>query len=74
MRAAVLALPQVTGIRRLRMRDCGPICFFDMTLTLPHIMTLHQAHDVISQAEQVIRQIVPECDITIHYEPDEYED
>jgi cation diffusion facilitator family transporter len=72
IRAAVLAIPAVIEVRRLRLRDCGPVCFLDLTIVLPHIMTLHQAHDIVSQAEAAIRKIVPESDITIHYEPDEY--
>ena len=70
---AVRGIPEIIEIRRLRLRDCGPVCFLDMTIVLPHVLTLHAAHDIVSQAEAAIRKIVPDCDITIHYEPDEYQ-
>lgn len=73
VREAVLAIPEIIEIRRLRLRDCGPVCFLDMTIVLPHVMTLHQAHDIVCQAEAAIRKVIPESDITIHYEPDEYQ-
>lgn len=73
IRDAVLAIPEVIEIRRLRLRDCGPVCFLDLTIVLPRALTLHEAHNIVSRVEEAIRKIVPDGDITIHYEPEEYQ-
>lgn len=68
---AVAEVPEVVRLARLRIRDSGPYCFGDMTIILPAIYSLEEAHAVTEKVEARIRAVLPDADITVHYEPEE---
>ncbi len=68
---ALLSVKGVDSLHDLRTRRAGPTCFIQCHLVLDPDITLHQAHLIASQAEDAVRKLFAEADITLHMEPDE---
>jgi divalent metal cation (Fe/Co/Zn/Cd) transporter len=54
---------------RIRARTSGPRIFADIHVTMDGSLSLNAAHALTEQIQQVIRQINPEIDVTVHAEP-----
>lgn len=71
----LLELPNVTEVRRVRMRRAGNKCFADIIIAAPRTLTFEQIHElsdlvenvVIAEAEKVSPQ--EEVDVVVHVEP-----
>jgi len=74
IRAAIKSVPDVRGPVSLRARMAGPRLFVDAAVPIGRSISFEGAHEVVSQVEERIREIVPEASIVIHAEPLRTED
>ncbi len=68
--AAVLGVPGVKRISRLRVRESGANIYVDMTLILPGNISFDAAHAISRSAEEAVRLAAPRADVTVHFEPE----
>jgi cation diffusion facilitator family transporter len=68
--ALVEGIPHVLRISRLRLRESGRDNFIDLEIILPGYLDLTEAHNVTLKVEEAIQALLPEADITIHFEPE----
>ncbi|HSF80415.1 MAG TPA: cation diffusion facilitator family transporter [Anaerolineales bacterium] len=69
----VQALGQVPGVQRVRhvrLRWSGPEAFADVTLTAQRDLPLEHAHQVATEAEKTVQQLMPQVEVTVHLEPE----
>lgn len=69
IREAVETLPRVVDCHRVRVRPSGPHLFIDAHVVMDGEMSLRKAHDLTEQIEEVIGELLPNADITVHPEP-----
>ena len=69
IKTAVEALENVVDCHNIRVRQSGPNYFVDLHLTLDGSQTLQEAHDLTERAEEAVRAVLPEADVTVHPEP-----
>ena len=62
-------VPGVVSVGRLRLRRSGPDAFADVTLQVGRDTPLEQAHEIASQAESAVQEILPGADVVVHVEP-----
>lgn len=60
---------EIAGFHDLLTRKSGGERFIHLTLTLPHTVTISQAHDLCDHIETEISSRLQHCHITIHCEP-----
>lgn len=68
---AVATVPDVLRINKLRLRQSGSFIFADMELVLPAGASLEYSHAVTEAVERAVRAVLPDADVTIHFEPDD---
>jgi len=64
-----LSVPDVAGIETMRARKAGPKMFINMNILIPRVLPLEQAHQKVTEVENLIRAEYPTSDILIHFEP-----
>jgi cation diffusion facilitator family transporter len=67
----VQTIPQVSSISRLRLRRAGNHYFLDMNVMLEKDSSLEKAHQVTTQIEDKISELLPNSDVVVHTEPEE---
>jgi cation diffusion facilitator family transporter len=67
--AQALRIPGVNKVGRVRVRRSGPEAFADVTLTVDRGTPVERAHHVATEAEAVVRQLLPGADVVVHVEP-----
>jgi cation diffusion facilitator family transporter len=67
--AAVEAVPGVQNCHNIRLRYSGPVLFIDLHVLVDGQQTLFEAHRLTETIENVIQQIAPKADVTVHPEP-----
>lgn len=67
--AAVEAVPGVHDCHNVRVRYSGPLLFIDLHVLVDGKQSLFEAHALTEVIEEVIQQIVPGADVTVHPEP-----
>jgi cation diffusion facilitator family transporter len=70
---SVSKIKGVEKIKSLRLRESGPKIFIDMTICISRTIQFQQAHDIMDEVEDTIKEIKPNSDVTIHSEPLETE-
>lgn len=65
----VEAMDEVFDCHAVRVRHSGPYFFVDLHVTLDGDLPLHTAHDLTEKVEQVVGEILPDADVTVHPEP-----
>jgi len=65
----VEAMDEVFDCHAVRVRHSGPYFFVDLHVTLDGNLPLHTAHDLTEKVEQVVGEILPDADVTVHPEP-----
>ena len=70
IKAAVEAVPGVVECHHVRVREAGPYLFVDAHVALAGNPPLSEAHDIVLQIEEAIRQIAPRSDVTVHADPE----
>lgn len=68
--AAVNQLEGITNAHALRIRSSGGRWFVDMHVTVPGQMTVQDSHALTETIEDLIEDILPHSDVTVHVEPD----
>ena len=68
---AMLALPGVTGVRRVRVRQSGPASFVDMRLLVQPGLDAAEAHQVAQQAREAVRALLRDADVVVEVKPQE---
>jgi cation diffusion facilitator family transporter len=69
---AVVALPDVRGVHRVKVRRAGGTFFVDLHVQADPDMSLHDAHIVSGKAKTAIRVVLPGSTmVLVHMEPDE---
>lgn len=66
---AVVVDPRLTNVHDLRTRMVGPRTLIQMHVDLDPTLTLEAAHDIVVEAEDRIRAVVPDADVLIHPDP-----
>lgn len=59
----------VEEVKRVRVRRSGPETFADITLTVSRDLAFERAHDVATQVEEAVHQLLPGADVMVHVEP-----
>lgn len=65
----IAQVPGVSEVKRARLRRSGPSFFVDVTLTVRRDFPLAYAHQIAHQAEEAIRQHLPDADVMVHVDP-----
>jgi cation diffusion facilitator family transporter len=65
----VRAVPDVSQIRRIRMRQSGPSTFVDMTIAVPRSLSLEEAHQTAIAVEESIQERFPRTDVMVQIAP-----
>lgn len=65
----IQAHPAVITFHQLRTRRSGNSKLIDMHIVLEKDMPLYEAHNVCDEIESKLKELLGECDITIHIEP-----
>jgi cation diffusion facilitator family transporter len=63
--------PQILGYHKLRTRQSGNQREIDIHITMDKNITLKHSHDLSSQIETKIKEVLPGTYITLHVEPEE---
>ena len=71
---AVRGLPDINGVRRLRLRQSGADSFADVTVAVDHAMPFAQTHEIADLVERRIRELLPRADVVVHVEPEAPDD
>ncbi|MBN1537679.1 MAG: cation diffusion facilitator family transporter [Anaerolineales bacterium] len=66
---AILKIPGISTVERVRVRHSGPALFADVTIALPRSTSFEEAHQIASQAEQAIQALYPRSDVMVHVDP-----
>ena len=61
----------VSSCRHVRVRRSGAQSFVDLVLEVDGDISFDNAHQITARAEEVVRELVPRCDVVVHYEPGE---
>jgi cation diffusion facilitator family transporter len=69
IKARVEALDGIFDCHAVRVRHSGPHYFVDLHVTMDGDLPLHAAHDLTERVEQVVNEILPDADVTVHPEP-----
>src|SRR5215469_11770338 len=69
IKTRVEAMPMVFDCHAIRVRHSGPHSFVDLHITMDGRMSLQKAHELTEEVEQVVKDILPEADVTVHPEP-----
>jgi cation diffusion facilitator family transporter len=67
--AAVSGVPGVQDCHNIRLRYSGSVLFIDLHVLVDGRQSLFEAHALTETIENVIQEIVPHADITVHPEP-----
>lgn len=67
---SILDVPGVVSLHDLKTRQAGPQCFIQCHLVLSSSISFLQAHDIANHAEDAVRKLFPDAEITMHMEPD----
>ena len=66
------AVEKIPGIRKcheIRVRTSGAGLFVDLHIILDADQSLKRAHELTKQAEETVKRLVPDADVTIHADP-----
>lgn len=66
---AVESIPGVINVHNLRLRTSGPHIYVDAHILVNGDQTLEEAHHLTEHVEQVVHEILPGSDVTVHPEP-----
>lgn len=69
--ALVHHIPGITAVRRVRIRNSGPLMFIDLVLAVEPHWRIEAGHHMAHKAEECIQQEFPDADVTVHVEPGE---
>jgi cation diffusion facilitator family transporter len=69
IKARVETIREVMDCHAVRVRHSGPNYFVDLHVTLDGRQPLHDAHAVTERVEQIVGEILPGADVTVHPEP-----
>jgi cation diffusion facilitator family transporter len=61
----------VSSCRQVRVRRSGAESFVDLVLEVDGDISFDNAHQITARVEEVVRELVPRCDVVVHYEPGE---
>lgn len=65
---AVQAMPDVNSVRRVRIRHSGAQTFVDLVVCVDPRLRVEDGHHIAHKAEQTIRRLIPDVDVTVHVE------
>lgn len=68
---AVAAVTGVLSVRRVRVRQSGPLAFVDMVLSVRAGLGLEEAHLVVGQARAAVQGVLPGADVLVELKPQE---
>ncbi len=69
IKVKVEAMDEVFDCHAIRVRHSGPHFFVDLHITLDGNISLNAAHALTERVEQVVNEVLPESDVTVHPEP-----
>lgn len=69
MTRAILAVPGVVRVDRVRLRESGNRVFADVVVTAPRTASLAEAHDLSDRVEAAVRSVEPRTETLVHVEP-----
>jgi cation diffusion facilitator family transporter len=67
-----LRVQQIDGVhacRKVRVRRSGAESFVDLVLEVDGDISFDDAHQITARVEEVVQELVPRCDVVVHYEP-----
>jgi cation diffusion facilitator family transporter len=59
----------VDRVERVRVRPSGSTTFVDLIVSVRRGMTLEQSHELADCLDLEVKQVVPECDVLVHFHP-----
>ena len=68
-REAVLAVPGVEEVPRVRMRRIGGDWFSDVVIRVQPGLSAEEAHSIADAVESALKPLMPEGDVVVHVEP-----
>ncbi|MBO6258237.1 MAG: cation diffusion facilitator family transporter [Succinivibrio sp.] len=73
IRQTIIAVNGVESIHDLKTRRAGPQTYIQGHLVIAGDISLYDAHNIASRAEESLEKIYPDADISLHMEPDNHE-
>ena len=68
----VLAVPGITSVHEIRVRNSGADVFIELCIHVDPGMTVQQAHRISDNVENSLKISIPRCVVHVHEEPEEY--
>ncbi len=65
----ISAIGGVEEVERVRVRHSGPEAFADVTLKISRDTPFEHAHAIATQAEEAVRQVMPNADVVVQVNP-----
>jgi cation diffusion facilitator family transporter len=72
-REAIAGVEPPVTLRRLRMRQAGPLQFMDVVITVPPGAAVGQGHAAADRVEEALSDALPGSDVVVHVEPQDDE-
>ena len=69
MAAAVVRVPGVVSVDRLRMRRSGGSYFADVTVGMARTMTFQRSEQLVSAITEAVQSVLPATDVVVHTVP-----
>ncbi len=69
MEKAVLSVPGVIALKRLRMRSSGPDYFIDLNVGVDPALSVSQGHRIGSLVRREVMRVLPGSDVLVHVDP-----
>jgi len=73
IRTAIEAAENVSKLTELRVRKAGAKTFVEATIQVPEYMSLEDAHEVASNLEENLKQLLGDAHVIVHVEPSKTE-
>jgi len=64
----VAAIPGISEVRQIRVRQAGPQTFVDLTIALPQDVSLQESHHIAGRTEDAVAAIASSADVIVHVE------
>ena len=69
IKQAVGKVPGVLGCHEVRVRTSGAGLFVDLHIVVDADQSLKGAHELTKNAEEIVKRLAPDADVTIHADP-----
>lgn len=56
-------------VKKIRLREVGARAYAELDIAVPSDLPVETAHDITHEIEAAVQRVLPDCDVTVHTEP-----